>query len=101
MDVDNSNGKLLPGMVSEVNIPLDGQPNTFIVPKSAIVNSTVKPFVVRVVNNKAQWVNVEMGRSGNGKQEVFGNLSLHDTLVRAATEEIRDGSRLKTVFKQD
>ncbi len=99
MDVINDNKKLLPGMVAEVSVPLDGNANTFIVPKTAVVNSTVKPFVIKVMNNKAQWVNVELGRNADGKQEIFGNLTLNDTLIKTATEEIRDGADVKTVLK--
>lgn len=99
MDVINNDKKLLPGMVAEVVVPLDGNANTFIVPKSAVVNSTVKPFVIKVVNNKAQWVNVELGRNADGKQEIFGNLFLNDTLIKTATEEIRDGAEVKIVLK--
>jgi membrane fusion protein (multidrug efflux system) len=99
MDVINTNKKLLPGMVAEVSVQLDGSANTFIVPKSAVVNSTVKPFVVKVVGNKAQWVHVQLGRTADNKQEIFGNLSLHDVLIKTATEEIRDGAEVKTVLK--
>ncbi len=99
MDVENNNKKLLPGMIAEVSVPLDGAANTFIVPKSAVVNSTIKPFVIKVVNNKAQWVNVQIGRTSDNKEEIFGNLSLNDVLIRTATEEIRDGADVKTVLK--
>jgi len=99
MDVNNDNHKLLPGMVAEVSVPLDGNANTFIVPKSAVVNSTMKPFVIKVVNNKAQWVNVQLGRTSDNKQEIFGSLTLNDTLIKTATEEIRDGADVKTVLK--
>ncbi|HVM87642.1 MAG TPA: efflux RND transporter periplasmic adaptor subunit [Puia sp.] len=99
MDIDNSSKKLLPGMVAEVSVPLTGTANTFIVPKTAVVNSTVKPFVIKVINNKAQWVNIQLGRTDHNKQEIFGNLSLNDTLIKIATEEIRDGADVKTVLK--
>jgi RND family efflux transporter MFP subunit len=99
MDVDNSNKKLLPGMVAEVSVPLTGTANTFIVSKTSVVNSTLKPFVIKVINNKAQWVNVQLGRAVDDKQEIFGNLSLNDTLIKTATEEIRDGAMVKTVLK--
>ncbi|MBS1935195.1 MAG: efflux RND transporter periplasmic adaptor subunit, partial [Bacteroidetes bacterium] len=89
MDVENTNKKLLPGMVAEVSVPLYGNANTFIVPKSAIVNSTVKPFVIKVVNNKAQWVKVEIGKSADDKEEIFGDLNTGDELIKNATEEIR------------
>jgi membrane fusion protein, multidrug efflux system len=96
MDVDNSNKKLLPGMVAEVSVPLDGSASTFIVPKTAVVNSTIKPFVIKVVNNKAQYVPVEIGRTADGKEEIFGSLTEGDQLIKSATEEIRDGADVKT-----
>jgi membrane fusion protein (multidrug efflux system) len=99
MDVDNSNKILLPGMIAEVSVPLDGNANTFIVPVSAVVNSTVKPFVIKVVNHKAQWVNIEMGRNADEKQEIYGSLSVGDELIKTATEEIRNGEDVRTVLK--
>ncbi|HSB94690.1 MAG TPA: efflux RND transporter periplasmic adaptor subunit, partial [Flavitalea sp.] len=38
MDVDNSDRKLLPGMVAEVNLPLPSNDSTFITPRTAVVN---------------------------------------------------------------
>jgi membrane fusion protein, multidrug efflux system len=99
MDVANADKKLLPGMVAEVSVPLDGSVNTFIIPKTAVVNSTIKPFVIRVINNKAQWVNVQIGRTTDDKEEIFGNLSLNDVLIKNANEEIRDSADVKTILK--
>ena len=103
MDVVNNDKKLLPGMVAEVNLPLPANDSTFIVPKSAVVNSTESVFVIRVVNNKAEWVDVKTGREANGKIEIYGNLKAGDPLVKTATEEIRNGSVLQTVktIKED
>src|SRR3954468_3847182 len=97
MDVMNNDKKLLPGMVAEVNLPLPANDSSFIVPKSAVVNSTESVFVIRVVNNKAEWVDVKMGREANGIIEVYGNLNPGDQLVKTATDEIRNGSDLKNV----
>lgn len=95
MDVFNDNKKLLPGMVAEVNMPTPSRDSTFIVPKSALVNSTEKIFVVRITNNKAEWVDVKFGREANGKIEVYGNLNVNDTILKTATDEIRNGSEVK------
>ena len=95
MDVLNENKKLLPGMVAEVNVPLPANDSTLIVPKSAVVNSTESIFVIRVVNNKAEWVNVRTGRESNGVLEIYGNILPGDVLVKTATEEIRNGSDIK------
>jgi membrane fusion protein (multidrug efflux system) len=95
IDVENNNRKLLPGMIAEVNIPFPAKDSTMIVPKTALVNSTERVFVIRVVNNKAEWVDVKKGREISGKIEVYGNLQPGDQLVKKASEEIRDGSDVK------
>lgn len=96
MDVINDDKKLLPGMVAEVNMPAPAKDSTFILPKSAVVNSTQKIFVVRVNNGKAEWVDVKPGREADGKIEVYGNLNVNDTILKTATDEIRDGSDIKS-----
>ncbi|WP_044218539.1 efflux RND transporter periplasmic adaptor subunit [Chitinophaga pinensis] len=97
MDVINNDKKLLPGMIAEVNIPMDAADSTFLVPKAAVVNSTVNVFVVRVTNGKAERVQVQTGREAEGKVEIYGNLNEGDTILAAANEEVRDGAELKHV----
>jgi membrane fusion protein, multidrug efflux system len=96
MDVYSNDKTLLPGMVAEVNLPLPAQDSTFLVPGSSVVNGTEKVFVVRVSpDHKAEWVYVRLGRSGNGKVEVYSDsLREGDVLVRNASEETRDGMPL-------
>jgi len=96
MDVNNEDKKLLPGMVAEINIPLFGKDSAFIIPSSALVNSTEKLAVITVKNGKAHWVRVARGRDADGNVEVYGKLKEGDTLVYKATEEVRDGSTLGT-----
>jgi len=96
MDVYNSNKKLLPGMYAEVSIPLPATDSTFVIPKTALVASTEKVFVIRVVNQKAQWIGVKKGREGSDQVEIYGKLNADDQLVKTATDEIRDGSTIKT-----
>jgi multidrug efflux pump subunit AcrA (membrane-fusion protein) len=97
MDVINSDKSLLPGMYAEVNIPLPAKDSTFVIPKTALVTSTEKVFVVRIVNQKAEWVDVKKGRETTDKVEVYGNLNDGDIVVKIATDEIRNGSDIKNV----
>lgn len=96
MDVYNDNKKLLPGMYAEVNIPLPSSDSTFIIPKTALVTSTERVFVVRVINHQAQWIDVKKGRETGNQVEIYGKLNEGDKLVKIATDEIRDGSAIKT-----
>ena len=103
MDVMNNNKNLLPGMVAEVDLPLPANDSAFIVPKSAVVNSTESVFVIRVTNEKVDWVNVKTGREANGTIEIYGELNPGDLILKTATDEIRNGTvlqNLKTVTLQ-
>ncbi|MES1161045.1 MAG: efflux RND transporter periplasmic adaptor subunit [Bacteroidota bacterium] len=93
MDVINNDKKLLPGMVAEVNVPLPARDSTFVVPTSAVVNSTERLFIIRVVDQKAEWVDVKKGREENGKTEIYASsLKEGDQIIKVASEERRNGS---------
>jgi RND family efflux transporter MFP subunit len=93
MDVYSDGKKLLPGMVAEVDLPMPSRDSTFVVPVTAIVNSTERVFVIKVdSDHKAQWVDVKVGRSEGGKTEIYGDLKEGDQLVKVASEERRNGS---------
>ncbi|MBS1487647.1 MAG: efflux RND transporter periplasmic adaptor subunit [Bacteroidetes bacterium] len=91
MDVLNNKKKLLPGMIADVQISLATHANTWIVPASAVVNSTEKQFVIRVENKKAKWVDIKKGLASDNQIEIFGDLNEGDQLVINANEEVRDG----------
>jgi RND family efflux transporter MFP subunit len=94
MDVYSNDKTLLPGMVAEVELPLPGKDSTFVVPNGAIVDGTERMFVIReTAGHKADWVDVQTGRSQGGKTEIFGKgLKVGDVLVRTGSEEFRDGA---------
>jgi membrane fusion protein, multidrug efflux system len=97
MDIINNDKKLLPGMIAEVSIPTSSQDSGYIVPKTAVINSTERIFVIKVSNGTAQWIDVKTGREADGKVEVYGPVAIGDTLVIAASEERRNGSALKQI----
>ena len=100
MDVVNSSRKLLPGMIAEINIPLSANDSTFVVPRTAVVNSAQKIFVIKVLNNKAVLVDVKKGREAGDKAEIFGsNLLVGDTLVTTGNEEFRNNTVIHAVKK--
>ena len=96
MDVSNNNKKLLPGMYAEVSLLLPASDSTFVVPKTALVSSTERVFVIRVADHKAEWVDVKKGRESVDEVEIYGKLQVGDLLIKVATDEIRNGSTIKT-----
>ncbi|MDR2271135.1 MAG: efflux RND transporter periplasmic adaptor subunit [Sphingobacterium sp.] len=95
IDIINTNNKLLPGMVAEVELPLTSQDSTFVVPKTAVFTSGEGSFVIAVVDNKTSRVPVQKGRSIDGQVEIFGNLSPTIRLISKADEEIAEGTTIK------
>lgn len=95
MDVFNKDKKLLPHMFAEVDVPLPAHDSAFIVPKTAVITSTEKVFIITIVDNKAKWVDVKKGLSAGDNTEIYGNIKDGDKIVKTASEEIRDGSQLK------
>lgn len=97
MDVYNPDKKLLPGMVAEVTIPLPARDSTFLVPKTAIVNSAEGIYLLKSATSKVQKIPIRTGREEAGKVEVYGALAPGDTLVLNASEEMKAGVLLKSV----
>jgi RND family efflux transporter MFP subunit len=94
-DIKNADGKLLPGTVADVTATLRSSEGSFVVPKSAVVNSSEGVFVVRVVNGHAQRVAVKRGLETRDEVEVFGELSGNDVLLKKASDEIKDGQEIR------
>ena len=96
MDVYNKDKQLLPHMSAEVDVPLPTGDSTIILPKTAVVTSTEKVFVIKVVDHKAVWVDVKKGRIVGDQQAVYGgDLKIGDQIVKNASEEVRDGATVK------
>ncbi len=92
IDVDNKNKILLPGMITEVSIPLNNSAPSYIVPSSAVLSSTQGIFVIKVQDDVLMWQPVKTGREHNDSTEIFGPLETGDILIKDANEEVRNGS---------
>jgi RND family efflux transporter MFP subunit len=95
LDVLNSDGSLSPGMYPAVKWPVRRSRPALFVPKTSIVTTTERMFVVRDRNGRAEWVDVRKGVEDGDLVEVTGNLQPGDRVVRSATDEIREGAALQ------
>ncbi len=89
IDVVNNDRLFMPGMYAEVLLPMTGHSNACIVPQSAVVTSTEKKYVVKVVNHKAVIVDVSTGNEHNGMIEVFGNIMPDDSVIVKVEDDIK------------
>jgi RND family efflux transporter MFP subunit len=95
MDVVNSDKKLLPGTIAEVNLSLSSMDSSFVVPKAAVLTSGEGVYVIRVENSKAEKIEVKKGREINDQVEIFGLLNSGDVLLSKASDEIKNGTEIK------
>ncbi|WP_342374787.1 efflux RND transporter periplasmic adaptor subunit [Myxococcus stipitatus] len=90
-DVDNAEGLLLPMMVAEARLTLSSPGPTVVLPRTAVVESGMGTYVLRVQDGAAKRIPVTRGLRVGEKIEVFGALEAGDELVLRATEEMKEG----------
>jgi RND family efflux transporter MFP subunit len=95
LDVFNRDGSLAPGMYPTVSWPVRRSNPALFVPRTSVVTTTERTFVIRNQNGRAEWVDVKKGAADGDLVEVIGNLHPGDMVVRRATDEIRDGAPLR------
>lgn len=88
IDVDNHSGILNPGMYVDAIFYSKGNPNAFRVPKSAVVTSTERKYVLVKRNGKIKKVDISSGNESAALVEIFGYLNLDDEIMINANEEI-------------
>lgn len=94
LDVENSRGRLAPGMYPTVQWPVRKARPALMVPATAVVTTTERTFVIRVRDGAAEWVPVVKGPASGGMVEVQGALRAGDLVVERGSDELREGARL-------
>jgi membrane fusion protein, multidrug efflux system len=95
LDVLNKDLVLSPGMYPTVNWPIRSSQQALFVPKTSIVTTTERTFVVREKSGKAEWVDVRKGPADGDLIQVIGPLQPGDHVVKRATDELREGTILR------
>jgi RND family efflux transporter MFP subunit len=100
LDVTNRDGSLAPGMYPAVKWPVRRARPSLFVPKTSVVTTTERTFVIRDQGGQAEWVDVRKGAGEGDLVEVMGNLKPGERVVRRATDEIRNGTPLQLSSKK-
>jgi len=95
LDVLNPDLSLAPGMYAEIGWPVRRSKPALMVPKTAVVTTSERTFVIREKAGRAEWVDVRKGAADGDAIEVTGNLHAGDRVVRRASDELREGAALK------
>lgn len=88
LDVANPDGKLAPGMYADVLFRSAGNAESYIVPKTAVVTSTERKYVLAMRDGKAVKVDVATGNESASSVEITGALAEGEEVVVKASEEM-------------
>ena len=78
-------------MYAEVLIATAGNARAMRIPKSAIVTTTERKYVLVVENGQVKKVDVSVGNATLDRVEVFGKLPPGSKVIINASEEIAEG----------
>ncbi|MFI5195555.1 MAG: efflux RND transporter periplasmic adaptor subunit [Chitinophagales bacterium] len=96
IDAENTGNKFKPGMYAEVVLPTSGSANAYVVPKSAVVTTTERKYVITVDDNShAKWVDISEGNQSSDSTEIFGNLHNGTVVITNASYQVKDGGAVK------
>jgi RND family efflux transporter MFP subunit len=90
-DVLNNHAELAPGMYADVIVYPKGNQTAFSVPRSSVVMSTERKYVLVVRSNRISKIDVDTGNDSGDYVEVFGNLEKGDHVIVNANDEIKEG----------
>lgn len=89
IDVPNPRSELSPGMYADVFLYSKGNLQALFVPRSAVVTSTERKYVLILENGKTTKVDVTTGNQTADKVEVYGKLSAGDKVIINANDEMK------------
>jgi len=95
LDVVNEGRRLAPGTYCQVQWPLRRSGDSLFVPSATVASTTDRIFVVRVRNNRVEWVDVKTGVTAGPLVEVVGDLHAGDQVAARGTDEWRQGAEVR------
>ena len=99
LDVSDPHMELVPGTFCEVAWPLHRTYPTLFVPASAVASDLQRTFVIRIRQNKTEWVDVKTGVRAGTLIEVFGDLRAGEEVAIRGTDQLRAGSEVSVAQK--
>jgi len=95
--LDNSDGRLRPGMFARVQVLLGDRPNALMVPEEAVVPLGDDFFVYTVADGKAKRVRVKLGVRRAAQVELLEGVSAGEQVITAGIRVQRDGQPVRVI----
>jgi len=94
LDVRDPQAELNPGTFCEISWPVRRAYPTLFVPSSAVASDLERTFVIRIRNQRTEWVDVKTGAASGKLIEVFGDLREGDEVAVRGTDQLRPGAEV-------
>jgi membrane fusion protein (multidrug efflux system) len=94
--IPNADALLRPGMFARVQLQFADTPS-LIVPEAALSPSTEGQYVFRLVDDKAQRVEVTVGQRRDGKVQILTGLDDDDQVLVSGLQRVQDGAQVRLV----
>jgi RND family efflux transporter MFP subunit len=94
LDVRDPKAELVPGSFCQIDWPMRRTYPTLFVPASAVASDLQRTFVIRVRQNRTEWVDVTTGARAGNLVEVFGHLREGDEVATHGTDQLRSGTEV-------
>jgi membrane fusion protein (multidrug efflux system) len=88
IEIPNPKEELKPGMFASVSLPISRPQSSLFVPKTAVVTTAERTYVIRVANGRTEPVDVQVGDENSGQVQVFGKLKADDVVLKTGNEEL-------------
>ncbi len=95
LDVQDPRGELSPGVFCDVQWPVQRTYPTLFVPASSVASNLQRTFVVRIRNNRTEWIDVKTGARVGTSIEVFGDVHAGDAVAVHGTDQIRPSTEVR------
>jgi multidrug efflux pump subunit AcrA (membrane-fusion protein) len=95
VQVDNHDGKLLPGMYAVATFPPVPGASPLLVPGDAVAVRHDQSVIAAIVDGKVHIVQVALGRDYGPSIEVLSGLHEGDLIVTNVTDDVTDGRKVK------
>jgi membrane fusion protein (multidrug efflux system) len=95
--LDNSSGKLRPGMFARVRVIVGERANAILIPEEAIVPQGEEFYVYKVVEGAAKRVPVKLGVRRDARVEILQGIAPGDRVVTAGMRLSRDGQPVRVL----
>ncbi len=98
INIDNSNGQLVPGLYAEVKMKFKPERKTYIVPIAAVIIRSGPPYIAIVKHGHTVHLQeVKIGRDYGDAMEIIAGLSDDDVIITNPTDRIKEGIYIEPI----